>query len=166
MRYIKACCYWLKSLGIHCLHYAQCLFLFETNSKIKHVPNYSHRYRAEEKKTSLKKYKITQLCILYIIVSLLSRHAMLETKNGWEGDNNLLSPFLILQLWRSCDILNLDTIYYLQIHNKDRFKRKVSESIFDLVNCHGIVHIFVPGVITFSLHEINANNYFTWTGKP
>ena len=50
VRYIKACCYWLKSLGIHCLHYAQCLFLFETNSKIKHVPNYSHRYRAEEKK--------------------------------------------------------------------------------------------------------------------
>ena len=34
---------------------------------------------------------------------------MLETKNGWEGDNNLLSPFLILQLWRSSDILNLDT---------------------------------------------------------
>ena len=31
MRYIKAYCYWLKSWGIHCLHYALCLFLFETN---------------------------------------------------------------------------------------------------------------------------------------
>ena len=122
--------------------------------------------KVKKKNKLKKKYNITQLCILYIIVSLLSRHAMLETKNGCEGDNNLLCPFLILQLWRSCDILNLDTIYYLQIHNKDIFKRKVSESIFDLVNCHGIVHIFVPGVITFLLHEIHANNYFTWTGKP
>ena len=27
VRYINACClYWLKSLGIHCLHYALCLF--------------------------------------------------------------------------------------------------------------------------------------------
>ena len=54
--------------------------------------------KLKKEKQALKKYKITQLCILYITVSLLSRHAMLETKNGWEGDNNLLSPFLILQL--------------------------------------------------------------------
>ena len=31
-----------KSLKIHCLHSALCLFLFETNSKNKQVPNYSH----------------------------------------------------------------------------------------------------------------------------
>ena len=54
--------------------------------------------KLKKEKQAFKKYEITQLCILYITVSLLSRHAMLETKNGWEGDNNLLSPFLILQL--------------------------------------------------------------------
>ena len=32
-----------------CLHYALCLFLFETNSKIKQVPNYGHTYKAEDK---------------------------------------------------------------------------------------------------------------------
>ena len=57
-------CYWLKSLGIHCLYYALCLFLLETNSKIKQVPNYSRTYKAEDKK-KFKKYNITQLCILY-----------------------------------------------------------------------------------------------------
>ena len=118
--YFNACCYWLKSLGIHCLHYALFLFVLETNFKIKHlVPNYSHTFKAEDKTSLLiKRYNITQLCILYIIVSLLSCHAMLlalhdETNNGCEGDNNLLSPFLILQPWRPCDILNWDTIYYL-----------------------------------------------------
>ena len=34
-------------------------------------------------------------------------------KNGCEGDNNLLSRFLILQRWRPGDILNWDTIDYL-----------------------------------------------------
>ena len=74
------------------------------NFKIKHlVPNYSHTYKAEDKTSLLiKRYNITQLCILYIIVSPLSCHATLlalrdETNNGCEGDNNLLSPFLILQ---------------------------------------------------------------------
>ena len=44
VRYIDAYCYRLKSLGIHCLHYALCLFLFETNSKNKQIPNYSHTH--------------------------------------------------------------------------------------------------------------------------
>ena len=93
--YFNACCYWLKSLGIHCLHYALFLFVLETNLKIKHlVPNYSHTYKAEDKTSLLiKRYNITQLCILYIIVSLLSCHATLlalhdETNNSCEGDNN------------------------------------------------------------------------------
>ena len=62
---LNACCYWLKSLGIHCLHYALFLFLLETNFKIKHlVPNYSHTYKAEDKTSLLiKRYNITQLCI-------------------------------------------------------------------------------------------------------
>ena len=65
---VKYCCYWLKSVGIHCSHHALCLFLLKTNSKIKQVPNYSHTFKAEEKKKP-KKYNITQLCILYIIDS-------------------------------------------------------------------------------------------------
>ena len=56
--YFNACCYWsdwLKSLAIHCLHYALFLFLLETNFKIKHpVPNYSHTYKAEDKTSLLK----------------------------------------------------------------------------------------------------------------
>ena len=51
-----------RTVGIYCWHYALCLFLFETNSKIKQVPNYSHIYKAE-KKNKLKKCNITQLCI-------------------------------------------------------------------------------------------------------
>ena len=58
-----------------------CFYLGETNSKNKQVPNYSHRHTDKaEDKNKLKKHNITQLfCILYIIVSLLSRHATLET---------------------------------------------------------------------------------------
>ena len=57
----------------------------------------THMDKAEDK-NKLKKYNMTQLCILYIIVSPLSRNTMLlalrdETKNGWEGDDNLFSPF-------------------------------------------------------------------------
>ena len=44
VRYINACCFWLKSLGSHCLHYTLYLFLLKTNSKNKHVPNYNHTY--------------------------------------------------------------------------------------------------------------------------
>ena len=72
MRYIKnKCLLLLKSLGIHCLHYALCLFLLETNSKIKQVPNYSHTYKTEDK-NKLKKYNITQLCRVAGIQSLQS----------------------------------------------------------------------------------------------
>ena len=80
-------------------------------SRFRIIVTYTNLKKKKKKKKNKfkKKYNVTQLCILYITVSLLSRHAMLETKNGWEGDNNLLSPFLILQLWRSSDILNLDT---------------------------------------------------------
>ena len=35
----------LNLLGIHCLHNVLCLFLFETNSKNKQVPKYSHTSR-------------------------------------------------------------------------------------------------------------------------
>ena len=35
----------LNLFGIHCLHNVLCLFLFETNSKNKQVPNYSHTSR-------------------------------------------------------------------------------------------------------------------------
>ena len=165
MRYIKACCYWLKSLGIHCLHYAQCLFLFKTNSKIKHVPNYSHRYKAEERKTSLK--KIQNNSTMYFIHRSLpfvpSRNARDKKRlGGWQQFTlSFFNLTTVKIMWYPKLRYNI-----LFTHNKDRFKRKVSESIFDLVNCHGIVHLFVPGVITFLLHEINANNYFTWTGKP
>ena len=46
----------------------------------------THTDKAEDK-NKLKKYNITQLCILFIIVSLLSRNTMLlalrdETKNS------------------------------------------------------------------------------------
>ena len=105
---------------IACIMLCFSYYLKLINFKIKHlVPNYSHTYKAEDKTSLLiKRYNITQLCILYIIVSPLSCHATLlalrdETNNGCEGDNNLLSPFLILQPWRPCDILNWDTIYYL-----------------------------------------------------
>ena len=58
----------------------------------------THTDKAEDK-NKLKKYNMTQLCILNIKVFLLSRNTMLlalrdETKTA-EGDNNLLSPFLI-----------------------------------------------------------------------
>ena len=99
--YFNACCNGLKSLGIHCLHYALFLFVLETNFKIKHlVPNYSHTYKAEDKTSLLiKRYNITQLCILYIIVSLLSCHATLlalhdKTNNGCERDNNNIYSLL------------------------------------------------------------------------
>ena len=43
-----------------------CLFLFETNSKIKQVPNYSHTYTAEDE-NKLKKCNTTQLFCNLII---------------------------------------------------------------------------------------------------
>ena len=46
--------------------------------------------------------------IHYSLPFVSSRNA--TRKNGCEGDNNLLSPFLILQPWRPCDILIWDTI--------------------------------------------------------
>ena len=52
--------------------------------------------KLKKKKTSLKKIQ-NNSTMYFIHHSLpLSRHAMLETKNGWEGDNNLLSPFFNL----------------------------------------------------------------------
>ena len=111
---MKYCYYWLKSVGIHCSHYALCLFSLETNSKIKQVPNYSlaceqalgspkacsqanysHKYKAEEK-NKLKKIQHNSTLYFFIIVSLLSRHATLERKNGCKGDNNLLSCWCLL----------------------------------------------------------------------
>ena len=67
----------------HSLHYTLCLFVFETNCiKNKQVPNDSHTSKAEDN-NKLKK-NINQLqnrpyCILYIIVSLLSRHRLFTT---------------------------------------------------------------------------------------
>ena len=60
------------------------------------VPNYSHRYKAKEKKRALKiQHNSTMYFIHHSLPFVSSRNA--TTKNGCEGDNNLLSPFLILQ---------------------------------------------------------------------
>ena len=45
------------------------------------------------------------------------------------------------RLYIKCIYSKISLDCYWQIHNEDIFKRKVSESIFDLVNCHGIVNI-------------------------
>ena len=69
------------------MHSALCLFLFETNSKNKQIPIIvTHKDKTEDK-NKLKKYNMNHLCILYIIVSLLSRQATLlalrdETKTA------------------------------------------------------------------------------------
>ena len=46
-----------------------------------------------------------------------------------------------IQLYIKCIYSKISLDCYWQIVNEDIFKRKVSESIFDLVNCHGIVNI-------------------------
>ena len=48
---------------------------------------------------------------------------------------------------------NISLDCYWQTHRKDILKKKLSESIFDLV-------------LSILLHEINTNKFLKWTGKP
>ena len=102
VRYINACClYWLKSLGIHCLHYALCLFYLKL---ILRISRYRIIVTHQDKAKVNNKLKNRPFCILYITVSLLSRHVMLL---ALRDETKILHP------WRPCDILNWDTIDYL-----------------------------------------------------
>ena len=87
--------YWLKFLRIRCLHYFPYLVLFETNSRNKQVPNYSH--------TSNQNHK---LFILYFI-----HHQFTSGAWGTTIYSHLFKSYDLQDY--DCDILNWDTIDYL-----------------------------------------------------
>ena len=70
VRYINACClYWLKSLGIHCLHYALCLFYLKLILRIsRYRIIVTHQDKAEvNNKLKIQHDSTSKSSILYFI---------------------------------------------------------------------------------------------------